>query len=70
MSFTDDPERDFLNHDRKQGERLNRLPKCELCGDPIQNGYAFEYEGDLYCEECFDWHIKPLMRVVVEEVYD
>ena len=68
MSFTDDPVADFLSHDREQADRLERLPKCAHCGDPIQEDYGFEYEGDLYCEECFDWHIKPLMRVFVEEV--
>lgn len=65
-SFTDDPFRDFDNYDREQAEKLDRLPKCRHCGEPIQDDYAFEYEGDLYCEECFDWWVKELMRVPTE----
>lgn len=58
----------FEVYDDYMTRKLERLPKCKHCGQPIQDEYAIEYEGDLYCEECFDWHIKDLMRVpVVEE---
>lgn len=61
-----DPEKAFDIYDRAMTERLERLPKCKHCGEPIQDDYAIEYDGDLYCEECFDWHIKDLMKVPIE----
>ena len=66
MSFTDDPVADFLTHDREQADRLDRLPKCAHCGEPIQDDYCYEYEGEIYCEECFDWYVKDEFRVPIE----
>lgn len=66
MSFTDDPERDYAEYCRQQDMKLERLPKCANCGEPIQDDYAIEYKGELYCEECFDWHVKDLMKVPIE----
>ena len=67
MSFTDDPVADFLTYDREQADRLDRLPKCAHCGEPIQDDYGFEYEGEIYCEECFDWYVKDELRVPVDD---
>ena len=66
MSFTDDPVADFLTHDREHADRLDRLPKCAHCGEPIQDDYGYEYEGEIYCEECFDWYVKDELRVPIE----
>ena len=65
-SHTDDPDRDFLAYDREQADRLDRLPKCAHCGEPIQDDYGYEYEGEIYCEECFDWYVKDELRVPIE----
>lgn len=66
-SFTDDPDRDFLAYDSEQADRLERLPKCARCGEPIQDDYGYEYEGEIYCEECFDWYIKDELRVPIAD---
>ena len=54
MPYTDDPIQDFLNHDARQQAYLDKLPKCENCGQPIQQDTAVEIDGCLYCDECID----------------
>ena len=57
MYYTDDPVRDFLCHDAKQADELDRLPKCAECGKPIQSEKCYEsYEkgGDVICQECLE----------------
>ena len=43
-------------HEREMDKRLEALPKCGLCGDPIQQDTAFHVNGVLYCDECLDLH--------------
>lgn len=62
MFYSDDPAGDFLRHDRRMAERLERRPVCCRCGDHIQSEEAYEIEGRLYCPECIDD-----MKVFVEE---
>ena len=54
MSWTDNPVRDFDRWDREQTDRLNSLPKCDICGEPIQDEYMYEIGGDRYCESCMN----------------
>lgn len=59
--FSDDPERDFLNHDSEQERWLNSRPVCCRCGDHIQDEEAYEIDGDIYCIECVEG-----MRVLID----
>ena len=44
---------DFFDmHDAEQQKQLDRLPKCSECGEPIQDDFCFEVNGDLFCDEC------------------
>ena len=54
MYRTDDPHRDFLRHEDKREKELAKLPKCKYCGNPIQDEYAFVFNGKFICEECLD----------------
>lgn len=45
-------------HDREQEARLERLPKCKYCGQPIQDDHYFEIDDEIYCEE----HMIELFR--------
>lgn len=44
----------FREHEAKEAAWLAKRPVCALCGEPIQDEYAWELEddGELYCEEC------------------
>lgn len=41
----------WLSHDRRQEMQRKQLPKCDRCGEEIQE-YMFDIYGDIYCEEC------------------
>lgn len=51
---TDDPVADFNRLDRNQTAWLNSLPKCSICGDPIQQEEAFNKNGFWICHECYE----------------
>ena len=53
MYRTDNPLRDFDRHEAEQEEALKRLPVCQICGERIQDEYAFNIFGDWYHEECY-----------------
>lgn len=52
MFYSDDPVSDFLRHDAEQTERLERYPKCDHCGEYIQDEQLFNICGKLYHIEC------------------
>ena len=54
MLWTDDPVADFERHDREQAERLNLLPICDICNDPIQEEHFYEINDEFVCEHCLD----------------
>ena len=53
MIRTDNPHADFDRYDAEQQRRLDKLPKCDKCGEPIQDEDLYDFEdGNLICEEC------------------
>lgn len=54
MYYTDDPARDFERWEAAQEAKLERLPKCADCGNPIQDETAFYINGEWICEECME----------------
>lgn len=52
MMWTDDPVRDAERWMEAQDLRLELLPKCCGCGQPIQQEDAVCVDGYWYCEEC------------------
>lgn len=43
----------------EEAERRNRkyeenCPRCYNCDEPIYDDYAYEIDGNLYCEECIE----------------
>lgn len=39
-------------HERQQERLLDRLPKCDHCGKPIQDEHLFDIYGEILCECC------------------
>lgn len=58
MFYSDDPVRDFERHDREQQKRLEQLPECDKCGDPIQDDHFYEIEGKTICPHCLETYYK------------
>lgn len=52
MVFTDDPIADFYRYDAEQQAKLDKLPRCSECNEPIQDEFCFEVNDELICDEC------------------
>lgn len=53
-----DPLRDFDRWDREREIALKKLPKCDRCGEHIQDEDLYDFDGDLICEECMPDYVK------------
>jgi len=63
MAFmTDDPADDFLRHDARQQAKLDKLPRCCECRDPIQTEECFEFNNRLICPECLNENHRRLVE--------
>lgn len=63
MAWSDNPHKDFDRHEAMLQRKLDRLPKCAYCKEPIQGEFAFVINGKCHCEECLvDYH-----RIRVED---
>ena len=56
--MTCDPLADFDRYMREQEKRLERLPKCDYCGEPIQDEFYYEINGENICHDCLDDHFR------------
>lgn len=52
MVWTDDPIADAQTYMDEQEEWLQSLPKCECCGEPIQQEKAICYNDQWCCRDC------------------
>ena len=41
-------------HDREQEQALEKLPYCEICGNPIQDEHLYLINDEFVCQECLD----------------
>lgn len=44
----------WRQRDDEMEAELEKLPVCSHCGDPIQEEYYFEIDGEMYCEDCMN----------------
>ena len=58
--WTDDPIADFYRHEEEQQRKIDRMPVCECCGEPIDQ-YSAVHIGDAwYCDDCLDDMREPV----------
>lgn len=50
--FTDDPIRDFEQHDAEQERWLSKRPVCAVCGEHVQDDLALFLWNEWICDEC------------------
>jgi formylmethanofuran dehydrogenase subunit E len=48
---SDDPIRDFAKWEREQQAWEDSLPRCDSCGEPVDD-YVFDIDGEVLCIEC------------------
>ena len=53
MFFTDDPVKDYDRYAEEQDKQLQKLPKCSICDEHIQDEKLCDIDGTIYCMECF-----------------
>lgn len=49
---TDDPLRDFDRYDALMAAREAKLPRCDRCGEPINDDIYYEIGDEILCENC------------------
>lgn len=54
MIWTDDPVRDAERYFLDWELKLERLPLCCICGDPIQDEKALYLNDEWICDSCVD----------------
>lgn len=45
-------------HDAAQAAKLEELPVCDSCDEPIQDGYYYKIGGRIMCESCVDFFFR------------
>lgn len=66
MLYTDNPVRDAMNYDMERQKELDSLPKCDICGQPIQDEDLYDLDGTLVCEECLNREYKKPVDDYIE----
>lgn len=54
MFYTDDPVKDYDRYDKEQQAKLDKLPRCSECDEPIQSEKCYEFNDELICPECLE----------------
>lgn len=65
MSMPDNYSR-WGQHDTDREEWLDRLPRCDHCGKPIQDDDLYDFGGEIICQECLDKKFKKRTDDYVE----
>lgn len=59
MCWSNDPVRDAERHyDKQEQEMWETCPICDICGEPIQDSYAWQIGEDWMHEECAEEQYK------------
>lgn len=66
MYYTNDPLADFHRHEAELQAKLDKLPKCVECDEPIQDDYCYEINSEYICEDC----LKEYYRKSVEDLME
>lgn len=56
----------FARHDAEQQAKLDKLPKCDYCGEPITDEHLYDINGDIICEECLKDNFRKQVEDYVE----
>ena len=67
MIWTDNPKRDAAMYDMERQKELDKLPKCDICGEPIQDEDLYDLDGTLVCEECLNREYKKPVDDYIED---
>lgn len=52
MFYSDNPVLDFAKKDAEEEKWLRKRPICAYCNKPIQDERLWDFDGELYHDEC------------------
>lgn len=67
MFLTGNPLADFLLKDAEDQRFLNKLPKCDECGEPIQDDECYEINDEYICPECLKNNHRRWVETLMED---
>ena len=67
MFYSDDPVADADRYDAEQQRMIDKLPKCDYCGEPIMDDYFYNIDGTFICEECLKTEFRKNTEDFIEE---
>ena len=53
-------------YEAEQQAKLDKLPKCEYCGEPITDEHLYDINGDIICEECLNDNFRKPVEDYIE----
>lgn len=56
----------FNEHEARQEAQMDKLPKCDYCGEPIMDEHLYDINGDLICEECLKENFRKSVEDYIE----
>ena len=56
----------YRQHEAREQALLDKLPKCDWCGEPITDDYCYEINGDIICEACLNDNFKKRVDDYIE----
>lgn len=66
MYRTDNPIADYDAYLGEQHRRLECLPKCCECDEPITDEHCYEINGEYLCEKCLNDNHRKWVDDIVE----
>lgn len=64
--YIPDPVDLYNEYDARQQRELQKLPKCEYCGETITDDHYYDINGDVICEECLNDNFRKPVDDYVE----
>lgn len=58
MMYCPDNYDQWKSHDTEREREFALLPKCSMCGEPIQDDYCFVIDDEAICESCMNEHFR------------
>ena len=52
----------YMEHEAEQEKWLESLPKCSICGEPVQQERALYLNGGYICDGCIEYFTVSVER--------
>ena len=66
MSYIQDNYDLWAAHDAEQERKLNSLPTCSICEEPIQDDYCYVIDDEIFCAHCLNEYFRTDVEDLME----